>query len=69
MTDLLGSRDQKECLAEQPKALQHTAQAPLCTPQLTEAGWDDIAPLALSLLRFFRDMEPPTTAPPMLLLH
>lgn len=53
MTDLLGSRDQEQHLAEQPKALQQTAHAQLCTPKLTEAGWNDIAPLfwflALSL--------------------
>lgn len=60
MTDILGSRDWKQLLAEQPKALQHTALAPLCRPKLTEAWWDDIAPpvwcLALSLVGFFRNV-------------
>lgn len=73
MTDLLGCRDQEQPLAEQPKALQHIAQAPLCTPKLREVGCDDFAPLfwclALSLLCFFRDVEAPTMAPPVLLLH
>lgn len=73
MTDLLGSRYQQQPLSEQPKALQHTAQGPLCTPKVTEAEWDDIAPLflclALSQLCFFRHEQPPSMALPMLLLH